>query len=53
MLLALLALLVIAAILGAVFVVKWLFIVAAILALLWIISLFVGGIEGSFGRRRV
>jgi hypothetical protein len=52
MLLALLAILLIAAVFGAVFVVKWLFIVAAVLALLWIISAFAGGIGGRAGYRR-
>lgn len=52
MLLALLALLVIAAIFGAIFVVKWLFIAAIVLALLWLITAFAGGIGGRAGYRR-
>jgi hypothetical protein len=46
LLLVLLAILAIIAF-GAGFVIHWLFIVAAVLALLWLISLFAGG----FGRR--
>jgi hypothetical protein len=46
MLLVLLAVLVIAAFAGG-FVIHWLFVAAVILALLWLISLFAGGI----GRR--
>ena len=32
---------------GAGFVVHWLFIVAAVLALIWLISLFAGGVRGG------
>jgi hypothetical protein len=46
LLLVLLAILAIIAF-GAGFVIHWLFIVAAVLALIWLISLFAGG----FGRR--
>jgi hypothetical protein len=45
LLLVILALLAIAAF-GVGFTVHWLFIVAAILALVWLISLFAGGISG-------
>ncbi|HJQ74939.1 MAG TPA: hypothetical protein VJ814_08635 [Gaiellaceae bacterium] len=45
MVLLLLALLVIAAVAGG-FVIHWLFIAAVVLALLWAISFFAGGIEG-------
>lgn len=51
MLLVLLALLLIAAIFGGIFVVKWLFIAAVILALVWIISFFMGGLGGRTARR--
>ena len=34
------------------FVIKWLFIVAAVLALIWLISMFTGGIGGRTGARR-
>ena len=37
---------------GLGFVVHWLFIVAAIVALIWLISLFVGGFGGRAGARR-
>jgi hypothetical protein len=37
--------------LGAGFVVHWLFIVAAVLALIWLISLFTGGIGRRSGAR--
>ena len=50
MLLVILAVLVIAAFAGG-FVLNWLFVAAAILALLWLISLFAGGI-GRTGARR-
>ncbi len=36
---------------GVGFVVHWLFIVAAVLALIWLISLFTGGIGRSGARR--
>jgi hypothetical protein len=49
-LLLVLAILAIAAF-GAGFVVHWLFIVAAVVALLWLISLFAGGV-GRPGARR-
>jgi hypothetical protein len=38
--------------LGVGFVIHWLFIVAAVLALIWLISLFTGGI-GRAGSRRL
>ena len=50
LLLLVLAILAIAAF-GAGFVIHWLFIVAAIVALVWLISLFAGGI-GRTGARR-
>jgi hypothetical protein len=50
LLLLVLAILAIAAF-GAGFVVHWLFIVAAIVALVWLVSLFAGGI-GRTGARR-
>jgi hypothetical protein len=37
---------------GVGFVVHWLFIVAAVLALIWLISLFTGGFGGRAGARR-
>jgi hypothetical protein len=37
---------------GVGFVIHWLFIVAAVLALIWLISLFTGGIGGRAGARR-
>jgi hypothetical protein len=37
---------------GVGFVVHWLFIVAAVLALIWLISLFAGGFSGRAGARR-
>lgn len=37
---------------GVGFVVHWLFIVAAVLALIWLISLFTGGIGRRAGARR-
>ena len=39
------------ALLGAGFVLHWLFIVAAIVALIWLISLFTGGFGGVGARR--
>ena len=51
MLLVILAVLVIAAFAGG-FVLHWLFVAAAILALLWLISLFAGGIGARTGPRR-
>ena len=51
LLLILLAILAIIAF-GVGFVVHWLFIVAAILALIWLISLFAGGFGGRTGARR-
>jgi hypothetical protein len=51
MLLLLLAVLVIAAIVGG-FVIKWLFIAAVVLALLWAISFFAGGVDRRAGWRR-
>jgi hypothetical protein len=36
---------------GVGFVVHWLFIVAAVLALIWLISLFAGGLGGRRGAR--
>ena len=36
---------------GAGFVVHWLFIVAAIVALIWLIALFTGGFGGAGARR--
>ncbi|MFI5039603.1 MAG: hydrophobic protein [Solirubrobacterales bacterium] len=50
LLLLVLAILAIAAF-GAGFVIHWLFIVAAIVALVWLVSLFAGGI-GRTGARR-
>ena len=50
-LLVLLAILAIIAF-GVGFVVHWLFIVAAVLALIWLISLFTGGFGGRAGARR-
>jgi hypothetical protein len=49
LLLILLAILAIIAF-GVGFVVHWLFIVAAIIALIWVISLFTGGFGGRAGR---
>ena len=37
---------------GVGFAIHWLFIVAAIVALIWLISLFVGGFGGRAGARR-
>jgi hypothetical protein len=37
---------------GVGFVVHWLFIVAIVLALIWLISLFTGGFGGRAGARR-
>jgi hypothetical protein len=37
---------------GLGFVVHWLFIVAVVLALIWLISLFTGGLGGRTGARR-
>ncbi|HLY85766.1 MAG TPA: hypothetical protein VKO84_04555 [Gaiellaceae bacterium] len=37
---------------GVGFVVHWLFIVAVVLALVWLISLFTGGFGGRAGARR-
>lgn len=37
---------------GVGFVVHWLFIVAVVLALIWLISLFTGGFGGRAGARR-
>jgi hypothetical protein len=37
---------------GVGFVVHWLFIVAAVVALIWLISLFTGGFGGRAGARR-
>jgi hypothetical protein len=51
LLLILLAILAIIAF-GVGFVVHWLFIVAAVLALIWLISLFTGGFGGRAGARR-
>ena len=51
MLLLLLLALLVAVFVGLGFVVKWLFIIAAILALVWLISFFAGGI-GRGGYRR-
>ena len=51
--LLLIALAVLAVILFSVgFVVHWLFIVAVIVALIWLISLFTGGFGGRAGARR-
>jgi hypothetical protein len=36
---------------GAGFLVHWLFIIAAIVALIWLISLFTGGFSGRAGAR--
>ena len=46
----LLVLLLVALLFGLGFVVKWLFILAAILALLWIIGFFARGAEGTWYR---
>jgi hypothetical protein len=51
LLLILLAILAIIAF-GVGFVVHWLFIVAAILAVIWLISMFAGGFGGRAGYRR-
>ena len=51
LLLIVLALLAIVAF-GVGFTIHWLFIVAAILALIWLIALFTGGIAGRTGARR-
>jgi hypothetical protein len=37
---------------GAGFVIHWLFVIAVVLALVWVISLFRGGIGGRSRRRR-
>lgn len=37
---------------GVGFTIHWLFIVAAVLALIWLISLFAGGLGGRTGLRR-
>jgi hypothetical protein len=49
--LMLLALLLVAIFVGLGFVVKWLFYIAVILALLWIIGFFIRGVEGRWYRR--
>lgn len=51
MLLLVLAIVALAAF-GAGFVVHWLFIVAAIIALIWLVSLFTGGMRRPGARRR-
>jgi len=51
LLLIVLALLAIVAF-GVGFTIHWLFIVAAVLALIWLIALFTGGIAGRTGARR-
>jgi len=51
LLLIILALLAIVAF-GVGFTIHWLFIVAAVLALIWLISLFAGGVGGRTGWRR-
>ena len=51
LLLVILALLAIVAF-GVGFAIKWLFILAIVLALLWLISLFAGGIGARTGPRR-
>jgi len=51
LLLIILALLAIVAF-GVGFTIHWLFIVAAVLALIWLISLFAGGLGGRAGSRR-
>ena len=51
LLLVIMALLAIVAF-GVGFTIHWLFIVAAVLALVWLISLFAGGVGGRAGYRR-
>lgn len=50
MLLLILLAVIVAILIGAGFVIKWLFIIAAIAALLFLIMLFTGGARGSRGR---
>ena len=51
MLLLLLLALLVAVFVGLGFVVKWLFVIAAILALVWLISFFWGGVARGGARR--